>query len=77
MRSVARRTVLIWCGAGTSLALPTIGHASTRYFAVCDQPHGVVLGWEGPERDTYAEAEEDGRRHTAATTHVTDVSTVG
>ena len=40
--------------------------ASTFYFAACDEAHGITVGWMGPERDTWEEAERDGVSHEAA-----------
>jgi hypothetical protein len=37
--------------------------AAMKYFAVCGAQHGIVLGWEGPERDTYSRAERDAAEH--------------
>jgi hypothetical protein len=33
--------------------------------AVCGEQHGITKGWDGPLRDSYAEAEKDAAAHKA------------
>ena len=41
----------------------TAAHASRTYNAYCDSPHGLTVGWIGPDRSTYEAAEADCRNH--------------
>jgi hypothetical protein len=49
--------------SGSSADLDHDAEAARSFWAFCDSPHGLTVGWVGPNRATYESARKDADDH--------------